>query len=110
MGIMQCEIHGWSGITSLTKAAADIYDKKIKSSTIDKIKNIILVELHLDEISFLFLVLKDEIPIAGAINIDCHVVDKEIFNIRAETEEAFDSIVGELLPRCGNCLRENIDY
>lgn len=110
MGIMQCEIHGWSGITSLTQAAANLYDKKIKSSTVEKIKNIILVELHLDEISFVFLALKDEILIAGAINTDSHVADRGIVDIRVVTDEHFDSIVDELLPRCGKCLRENIDY
>lgn len=93
MGMISCEMHGWSGVASMTPLAARMFDERKETDSI------VFVELIFDEVVPFFLyALKEELPLEGTKSVD------QIFSV--EDEKTLDSILGLLVPRCGACVND----
>lgn len=93
MGMTSCELHGWSGIASLTPSAAKAFDE------LKETDSIVLVELVFDEeVPFFLYALKDELPFEKTKSVG------ETFSV--DDEQVLDTILGILVPRCGKCVNE----
>jgi len=97
MGMMKCEKHGWSGVASITKLAEKYLNEKIEGKD-----GIILTYLNIDEAAFGLGLLKSEIPLPGT-----YIEENELTAIN---EDALNSILSELTPVCGKCIRENSSF
>jgi hypothetical protein len=90
VGMIRCSTHEWSGVASMTPAAADAFDRKAKD------ESIVLVELVFDEVPFFLYALKQELPFADTKPLD--------EGLEVSNEERLNEILGTLVPRCGKCL------
>ena len=93
MGLINCELHGWSGAASMTPSAAKVFDDRKETDSI------VLVELVFDEVVPFFLnALKEELPFENTKSVG------ETFSV--DSEQVLDAILGILVPRCGACVNE----
>jgi hypothetical protein len=93
MGLINCELHGWSGVASMTPSAAKAFDD------LKETDSIVLVELVFDEVVPFFLyALKEELPFENTKSVG------ETFSV--DNEQVLDTILGILVPRCGACVNE----
>jgi hypothetical protein len=96
MGMTNCELHGWSGIASLTSSAAKAFDE------LKETDSIVLVELVFDEdVPFFLYAFKEELPFEKTKSVG------ETFSV--DDEQVLDTILGNLLPRCGKCVTKVLE-
>jgi hypothetical protein len=96
MGMINCESHGWRGVSSMTPAAAKAFDEKKEA------ESIVLVELVFDEVVPFFLYsLKEELPFDKTKSVG------KIYSV--DNERVLDAILGILVPRCGACVNEALE-
>lgn len=92
MGMLNCNIHGWSGVELLTPLAASIFDKK------GDLRGLVFVEVLFDDIPFFLCALSSELPFEGSSEIA-----PSIFLVN--NEETLNRILDPLEPRCAKCVR-----
>jgi hypothetical protein len=92
MGIIQCDLHGRSGVASMTLSAAKVFDDRKGTNSI------VHVEFVSDDVSFFLYALKEELPFEKTKQVGQ--------TFEADNEQVLDTIFSSLVPRCGKCVNE----
>ena len=92
MAMISCSRHGFTGAASVTPAVSDAFDSAGATADVE------LVELVWDEIPFYLYALRSELPLPGTER------DGSTYQVREE--EALNSILDLLVPKCGKCMVE----